>query len=112
MPIVKRPCGNCPFRKDGAGIPLEPGRVEGIVGDLLANDHGTFVCHKTLDGERKTCAGAMGLMSKFGRLPVIARLGLVTGELTRADLEASASMVIEPGDLGRVAVPKKCRVPR
>ena len=31
MPITKRPCANCPFRSDGAGVELEPGRVEGIV---------------------------------------------------------------------------------
>ena len=57
MPITKRPCANCPFRCDGAGIPLQPGRVEGIVSGLLADDQQTFVCHKTLDKERMTCAG-------------------------------------------------------
>ena len=49
MPITKRPCSNCPFRCDGEGIELRPGRLEGIVADLLANDQHTFVCHKTLD---------------------------------------------------------------
>jgi len=28
MPITKRPCANCPFRSDGAGVELEPGRVD------------------------------------------------------------------------------------
>ena len=45
MPITKRPCANCPFRCDGAGIPLQPGRVEGIVSGLLADDQQTFVFH-------------------------------------------------------------------
>lgn len=99
MPITKRPCANCPFRCDGSGIQLEPGRVEGIVSDLLADDQQTFVCHKTLDKERMTCAGAVGLMSKLGRLPVIARLGLVYGVITKADIEASAALVIDPSDL-------------
>lgn len=99
MPIAKRPCANCPFRSDGAGIQLEPGRVEGIVSELLADDHGTFVCHKTLDTERMTCAGAVGIMSKLGRLPVIARLGLACGVITKADIDASAALVIEPSDL-------------
>lgn len=99
MPITKRPCANCPFRCDGAGIPLQPGRVEGIVSGLLADDQKTFVCHKTLGKERMTCAGAVGLMSKLGQLPVIARLGLAYGVITKADIEASAAMVIEPRDL-------------
>lgn len=99
MPITKRPCANCPFRRDGAGIPLEPGRVEGIVSDLLANDQQTFVCHKTLDKERMTCAGAVGLMSKLGRLPVIARIGLACGVITKDDIVASEAMVIDPSDL-------------
>ncbi|RGE40957.1 hypothetical protein DZC30_19610 [Comamonas testosteroni] len=99
MPITKRPCANCPFRCDGAGIPLRPGRVEGIVSDLLTDDQQTFVCHKTLDRERMTCAGAVGLMSKLGRLPMIARLGLAYGVITKADIVASAAMVIEPNDL-------------
>lgn len=99
MPITKRPCANCPFRCDGAGIELHPGRLEGIVSSLLADDQQTFVCHKTLDKERKTCAGAVGLMSKVGRLPVIARLGLLYGAISMADIEASAEMVIDPSAL-------------
>lgn len=87
------------FRGDGAGIQLEPGRVEGIVSGLLADDQQTFVCHKTLDTGRMTCAGAVGLMSKLGRLPVIARIGLACGVITKADIDASAELVIEPSDL-------------
>lgn len=100
MPITKRPCANCPFRCDGAGIELNPGRLEGIVSGLLADDQQTFVCHKTLDtSQRMTCAGAIGVMSKLGRLPVIARLGLVYGVITTADIDASAAMVIDPTTL-------------
>lgn len=99
MPITKRPCANCPFRCDGAGVELSPRRLEGIVSDLLADDQQTFVCHKTLDKERMTCAGAVGVMSKLGRLPVIARLGLAYGVITKDDIAASASMVIEPSGL-------------
>lgn len=68
--------------------------------DLLADDQQTFVCHKTLDKERMTCAGAVGLMSKLGRLPVIARLGLAYGVITKEDIVASAAMVIDPANLG------------
>lgn len=101
VPITKRPCSNCPFRCDGAGIDLAPGRLEGIVSGLLADDWQTFVCHKTLDRERQTCAGAVGLMSKMGRLPVIARLGLAHGVISKADIEASEAMVIDPSLLER-----------
>lgn len=72
---------------------------------LLADDKKTFVCHKTLDKERMTCAGAVGLMSKLGRLPVLARQGWVCGVITEDDIEASAVMVIEPSDL---ALPSAC----
>lgn len=99
MPITKRPCANCPFRCDGAGVELRPGRLEGIVADLLADDQQTFVCHKTLNKERMTCAGAVGIMSKLGRLPVIARLGLAYGVITKDDIVASSAMVIEPSSL-------------
>ena len=64
---------------------LMAGRVEGIISGLLADDHQTFVCHKTLRSERMTCAGAVGVMSKLGRLPLIARLGLVMGQCCGVD---------------------------
>lgn len=99
MPITKRPCANCPFRKDDAAIELRPGRLKSIVADLQADDQQTFVCHKSLSRERMTCAGAVGFMSKTGRLPVIARLGLVYGVISTNDIEVSAAMVIDPADL-------------
>lgn len=99
MPITKRPCSNCPFRRDGAGIELQPGRLEGIVLDLLADDHQTFVCHKTLDTQRSTCAGSLGVMAKIGRMPVIGRFGLALGIITASDIEASAALVVDPSDL-------------
>lgn len=99
MPIVKRPCSNCPFRCDEGAIELHPGRLRGIVTGLLQNDMQTFVCHKTLDAQRMTCAGAVAVMAKLGRLPVIARLGLVHGVITKDDIEASKQLVIEPEEL-------------
>lgn len=99
MPITKRPCGNCPFRCDGSGIELKPGRLEEIVSGLLADDHQTFVCHKTLGSERMTCAGAVAVLTKLGRMPVIARVGLATGVITRADIEASSELTIGAQDL-------------
>src|SRR3989344_9461516 len=95
MTITKRPCSNCPFRSDGAGIELHPGRLEGIVAELLADDSQTFVFHKTLNQERMTCAGALGLMSKLGRFPVVARLGLVCGVISQAHIAAIVSIAID-----------------
>ncbi len=99
MPITKRPCSNCPFRCDDDAIELRPGRLEGIIAGLLRNDMSTFVCHKTLDTQRMTCAGAVAVMAKLGCLPVIARLGLVHEVITKADIEASKQLVIYPSDL-------------
>lgn len=99
MPITKRPCSECPFRWDEGAVELSPGRLDGIVAGLLRDDMQTFACHKTLDGQRKTCAGAVAVMAKLGRLPVIARLGLVHGIITQADIQASMQLVVEPCDL-------------
>ena len=55
--------------------------------------------HKTLDSQRMTCAGAVAVMAKLGRLPVIARLGLEHEVITVADIEASKQLVIEPEQL-------------
>lgn len=99
QPIVKRPCANCPFRKDEGAIELRPGRLEGIVADLKADQTQTFVCHKTLDKERKTCAGAVGFMSKLDQLPLVAILARHYGYFTEDDIAKAESMVIEPADL-------------
>lgn len=99
MPITKRPCSNCPFRCDGAAIELRPGRIEGIIKGLLADDFLTFTCHKTVDSERMTCAGAVAVMAKLQRLPVIARLGLQVGVISNEDIAASMAMVLDPATL-------------
>jgi len=77
------------------------------VTDLLADDHHTFVCHNTLNKVRMTCAGAVGIMSKLERLPVIARLGLAYGVITEDDISASAALVIEPSALDLPSVGAK-----
>lgn len=46
-----------------------------------------------------TCAGAVAVMHKLGRLPVIARLGLMMGVIEESDIEASAAVVIDPATL-------------
>ena len=98
MPITKRPCANCPFRNDGRGIDLAPGRLQSIVEGLLSDDQQTFVCHKTLHTERMTCAGAVAVLAKLGRLPLIARLGLRVGVIDEKDIEASKRLTLDPAE--------------
>lgn len=84
---LTNPCGNCPFRNDGKGVPLRPGRAEEICDEL---DRGTFPCHKTtrFDDEgghvphenEQHCAGAL-IMLEHEEAPsqmmrVAERLGL------------------------------------
>lgn len=105
---LKRPCGNCPFLKTGA-IELRPGRLQGIVKDLLADDWSSFSCHKTVYLDRDAgsssgkpaaresmCAGAAIYLQKVGRPSVPMRLALSMGILNTKDLTAQASMVIDP----------------
>ena len=99
MPIKKRPCSNCPFRCDGAASQLVPGTLEAPNAGLRSTEMSTFVGHNSLDPPRLTCAGAVAVMAKLGRLSVIARLGLVHEVITKADIEASKQLVIEPSDL-------------
>lgn len=67
---LKKPCSDCPFRKDVTGF-LGEARTKDIT-DVLKND-GTFACHKTtgLKTGKKVpaikhshCAGAMLLLEK------------------------------------------------
>lgn len=107
---LKRPCANCPFLKVGA-IELQPGRLDGIVSDLLESDQGTFQCHKTVhcarggewDGEdnyqpsghEAMCAGAAALLMKRGRPTVSMRFAFVTGAASPSDWDAVQPLVID-----------------
>jgi hypothetical protein len=113
---MKRPCENCPFLKVGA-IPLAPGRVEGIVRDLLTNDYALFHCHKTVhhsvkggewredddgveryvpSGKESACVGALIFCLKAGRPPVALRLALMTGDAQYGTLMAQRLNIIDP----------------
>lgn len=63
---LKKPCSNCPFRKDCMKGWLGKERTEDIVNTIL-ND-GTFACHKTTEvkdeKEYSHCAGALILLDK------------------------------------------------
>lgn len=88
---LKKPCANCPFLKDqGKAINLQPGRVEGIIDDLLRGVTTGFSCHKTLNGEEieddegnviyqrggkeLECAGALAVLEKLNRPTQLVRI--------------------------------------
>lgn len=105
---LKKPCSNCPFRTSGA-IELRPGRLQGIVSDLLADDWSSFTCHKTLHrahdddqdspaagGRESMCAGAAIYLVKVGRPTVGMRLAHTLGHLNMEELAAHGPAVIDP----------------
>ncbi|HDS1721574.1 hypothetical protein NPS53_08695 [Pseudomonas putida] len=113
---LKTPCSKCPFRKDSP-IELRPGRLEGIIEDLLANDGNTFTCHNTLsphrdsecdlddDGEpreidyrngEKMCAGAAAYLMKVHRPTVGMRYAMSSGSIGFDQWEKAVDTVIDP----------------
>jgi hypothetical protein len=109
---LRRPCENCPFRKEGA-IDLQPGRLAGIVEGLLSGEHTTFHCHKTVHNERlggewddegnyqpsgqeSMCAGAAIYLEKLGRPTVAMRLGVSYGIYDPERSKPSYPDVIQP----------------
>ena len=91
------PCANCPFRKVGA-IALRPGRLDGIIADLQADDYANFACHKTVrrPTEESMCIGSAVYAWKARRPSVGVRLAIATGLLDPATLEAHAAAIIDP----------------
>lgn len=93
---LRRPCANCPFRKDHQAIELAEGRREQIIEGLLNGEAMSFHCHKTVrrgngvnfdaDGNYAPkdvchCPGAIAVARKFGRdavsVQLAERLGLI-----------------------------------
>ena len=95
---MARPCADCPFLKVGA-IELAPGRVEGILARLLADDMQGFVCHEAYYAkhrQRLQCAGAMAVLLKAGQPSVFMRLGAATGRVDLEALRQLGPVVIDP----------------
>lgn len=107
---LRKPCSNCPFRKEGA-IELRPGRLTGIIAQLLDDDWSTFSCHKTTHGEHvededgsyqyeacgteSMCAGAIIYLEKAGRPTVGMRLARTLGHYDPSVLLPHYGEVIE-----------------
>jgi hypothetical protein len=109
---LKKPCADCPFRKEGA-IFLSPGRLEGIIEQLVNDDWTTFHCHKTVhntrtggdwseegeytcSGQESMCAGAAIYLEKLGCPTVAMRLGHMTGAYNPELLKPAFYDVIDP----------------
>jgi hypothetical protein len=88
---VKKPCSNCPFRKDVHPY-LSRARVEEMRKQLHIQDQQTFTCHKTVDYSKARpdqsngaiCSGYANLAFKSGRLPVALRFALAAGLIDRS----------------------------
>lgn len=107
---LTKACSNCPFRKKGA-IELAPGRLEGIVDELLSNDASSFPCHKTVhcskggdfdeegeyiaSGHESMCAGAAAYLMKVGRPTIGMRLAFFTKEITPSNWDAAMGEIID-----------------
>ncbi|SFJ63395.1 hypothetical protein SAMN02799624_05278 [Paenibacillus sp. UNC496MF] len=92
---------------------LNPSRLPGIV-ETLMDDHNHFTCHKTIDYSKDTnddgtrpfqegnqmCFGAMTYLDKVGRPNIAMRLGMLTGKLSREQLERCHSIIVNPDEIG------------
>lgn len=114
---LKKPCSNCPFRKEG-GIPLVEGRLEGIVESL--HDNNFFACHKTINHEEQFneegefhslvesqfCAGALLYLEKCDNPNVQMRIAMRLGKYDPDKLEGHDE-VIEPFEFSGTALLKR-----
>lgn len=111
---VKKPCANCPFRKDGKAIDLQPGRREQIIEDLLSGKDSTFHCHKTVyrnDGRNHDeegnyqpvdvshCPGAVAVARKYGRDTVMVQVASRLGVIAPDHYDDALELTLEPEDL-------------
>lgn len=107
---LKKPCANCPFLKEGA-IHLSPGRLDGIIDNLIVNDHSNFMCHKTVhsrnggefddngdyhaSGREAMCAGAAAYLMKKGRPTIGMRIALMSKSLPVSHWDEAKDQVID-----------------
>jgi hypothetical protein len=103
---LKKPCSNCPFRKDIFAVWLGENRVREITNGL-AND-GTFACHKTTGAElgkeinenkHSHCVGAIFVLEKEmgANANLMLRLAIMFGWLNVGSLDG-AELVFDSFD--------------
>lgn len=121
---LTRLCTNCPFRKDDKAIPLQPGRREGIIEDLLTNKTDHFPCHGTVhrkdgrnfdENERyvandvQHCPGAVAVCSKYGREPQMVQIAKRLGVIPWDHYDQAMEESLGPEDV--VVDREKCHLP-
>lgn len=80
---LHRPCGNCPFRREG-GVRLRQDRIRELCKMLRDPAGGDFTCHKTssLDwDQQQMCAGSAIFSIKNGNLTQMQRIAMRLGLL-------------------------------
>jgi len=92
---LKRPCANCPFRKEPVFYLGTARRQE--IAETLRSDYNSFPCHQTTltndQGEYKGtqqeehCAGAAIVLEKQGRPNILMRLAQREGKYNPKQLE-------------------------
>lgn len=113
---LKKPCANCPFLKEG-GIELSPGRLQGIVDDLVSGEATSFLCHKTThhptaggecvededgnerylaSGLEQQCAGSLILLEKMGHQTQLMQIMQRMGVYDPDQLQHCHDVVIDP----------------
>lgn len=103
---LKRPCADCPFRADGAGVDVAKGRRRDILETVLRDDT-PFYCHKTVDygcnqdepghtAKSVHCAGMTILLEKLGRPTLSMKLGAHLGLYDPADTRPHWAEVMDP----------------
>lgn len=57
LPAARKPCGECPWRKDVKPGQFPPERFIALAGTAYDMSVRVFVCHKSVDGREFACAG-------------------------------------------------------
>lgn len=111
---VKRPCDDCPFRREG-GVRLEVPRILQIVNAITTNPGSTFACHKTTGvmcdpppGGQQHCAGALVFADKLERLdyPQLHRIALRLGMLRPDELRDRDAVFDDLDEMLDSAIPR------
>lgn len=111
---LKKPCADCPFRKDKQAIDLAPGRKEEIIEALLSGDTSTFHCHKTVhrsDGRNYNeegsyqpvdvshCPGAAAVARKCGRDTVMVQVASRLGAIAEDHFDEALELTLDPDEM-------------
>lgn len=95
--LIKKPCAECPFRRDVKPY-LRHARAEDLARQM-SDDNFWFACHQTTgvkNGRRikkedqSHCAGLMGVLWNEGRINIAMRIAIIVKQLTIEELKRIA----------------------